>query len=119
MTLSEAQGFADLGMWQDAWEAIEALPGSDRATPGVLRLRLRCCAHLDGWGTGSKIAKILEGGAEADRESAARFYLALAAREVTRGGIPLAKDAVCRAVTAWPQIRLAVLDDPVLGPTLF
>jgi hypothetical protein len=43
MTITEAEGFADLGMWQEAWDALDDAPEPEGATPAGLRVRLRCC----------------------------------------------------------------------------
>ena len=52
---TEAEGFADLGLWQEAWEALEALPAEDRATPAALRVRLRCCPGVGAWDIGEHL----------------------------------------------------------------
>jgi len=32
--LDEAEGFADLGMWQESWQTIESLPADERSCIG-------------------------------------------------------------------------------------
>lgn len=40
---SEAEGLADLGVWDDAWNVLESLPAEERSESTALRVRLRCC----------------------------------------------------------------------------
>jgi hypothetical protein len=45
--LFEAEGFAALGMWEDAWLAIEGLPDSLRVHPYVLARSVSVLARMD------------------------------------------------------------------------
>lgn len=45
-SVTEAEGFAELGLWQDAWDLLEGLPAHERSAPAVLRVRLACCPPL-------------------------------------------------------------------------
>lgn len=115
MTLLEAEGLADLGMWQEAWEALEAIPAEERAVPRSLRVRLRCCPALGAWEIGKHVAGVLRDGDPADRATAANFYhqqaVLLAKQQQSNG----AKEAVAAAVQTWPDCRITVLDDPALS----
>lgn len=73
-TVTEAEGLAELGLWQDAWDALEALPAEDRSTPAVSRVRLACCPPLDAWELGKQLADLLREGDKDDRRSATTFY---------------------------------------------
>lgn len=59
MELREAEGYADLGMWQEAWDSLDEVPPAERATPAVMRIRIRCCAPLEAWGIGEEIAYLM------------------------------------------------------------
>ncbi|MCH7226766.1 hypothetical protein [Haloferula sp. A504] len=117
--LSEAEGLADLGLWQDAWEALEAFPAEERATPAALRVRLRCCPGVGAWEIGEHLAATLREGKEADRETAAGFYHALAVFHAKAGNRDAAEVAIKCAVDAWADIRVALIEDPVLGEEIF
>ncbi|MCH7227343.1 hypothetical protein [Haloferula sp. A504] len=117
--LSETEGLADLGLWQDAWDALEALPAEERATPAALRVRLRCCPGVGAWEIGEHLAGVLCDGKDSDRESAAGFYHALAVFHARAGRVEGARDSITAAASAWPDIRAAMLDDPALEGSLF
>ena len=69
-TVVDAEGLAELGLWDDAWAVLEALPAADRATPQALRVRLACCPCLDAWEIGRHVANLLRDGGERDLEAA-------------------------------------------------
>ena len=114
--LENAEGYAKLGLWQDAWEAIEELPDDVRAGIDAMRLRLRCCAPLGAWDLGAELAYLLAEGNPPDRKAAAAFWLALC-RECIED-THTAQACVAAAVAAWPDCRLAILDDLVLSEIL-
>lgn len=114
-TVTEAEGLAELGLWEDAWEALEALPAPDRATPQTLRVRLACCPPLGAWEIGRHVADLLRDGTEADRQAAARYFHAVALKWLAEGDRYAAGQAIKEAVKTWPDHRLAVLDDPRLA----
>lgn len=111
-SVTEAEGLAELGLWQEAWDALEALPAEERATPAALRVRLACCPNLGGWEIGRHVADLLKDGHEDDRRAASRFYHALALKWLAEGDRYAAGQAIKAAVKAWPDCRLELLDDP-------
>lgn len=115
VTATEAEGFADLEMWEDAWDALEELPAAERALPAALRVRLRCCPALGAWEIGRHVAGVLRDGAEPDRQAAARFFHAVALKWLAEGDQYAAGEAIKEAVKTWPEHRLALLDDPKLS----
>jgi hypothetical protein len=117
-TVTEAEGLAELGLWQDAWDALEALSGDAWKTSEAWRVRLRCCPHLGAWNAGTEIADLLKEGHDPDRETAARFYHALALRWLGEGDRYAAGLAIKAAAKAFPYHRLAMLDDPQLSDLL-
>jgi hypothetical protein len=58
-------------------------------------------------------------GLEADRKVAASFYHALAVYHAKAGNREASEKANAQAVEAWPEIRLALLDDPTLSEEIF
>ena len=85
VTITEAEGLAELELWQDAWDALEDLSAPDRVTPGALRVRLACCPPLAAWDIGRHVAAILREGEEPDRKAAAKFFHAVALKWLSEG----------------------------------
>ena len=111
-TITEAEGFSELGMFQAAWDTLEEISPDLRATPEALRVRLACCPALNAWDLAVGIAHLLKEGREPDRQAAARFYHALAMRWLAEGDRYAAGQAIKAAVKAWPDHRLKLLEDP-------
>lgn len=114
MSIQRAEGFAELGMWQDCWEAINELSGGEKSGREAERLRLRCCGPLQAWDLGAKLAYRLGQRLVEDRRAAAGFWLALG-----RADFALAHDCISAAVNAWPECREEVIGDPVLRKAIF
>jgi len=117
-TVTEAEGLAELELWQDAWDALEELPVLDRATPGALRVRLACCPALAAWDIGRQVAAILRVGEEPDRKAAARFFHAVALKWLSEGDRYAAGEAIKEAVKTWPDYRNEILDHSGLSEAL-
>ncbi|MEK7949846.1 hypothetical protein [Luteolibacter soli] len=109
-SVTEAEGLAELGLWQDAWDVLEAIPAAERSAPAVLRVRLACCPPLGAWTLGTHVADLLRDGCEEDRQSAAEFYHAIARKWLSEGDHYAAKQAMKAAAEAWPKLRLMMLD---------
>ncbi|MBB5350221.1 lipopolysaccharide biosynthesis regulator YciM [Haloferula luteola] len=108
----EAEGYAMLGMWHDAWEAIQSLPVEQRSSPEALRIRLRCSQGSQAWKMGVSVAEALEKGSERDREAVARFYSARAHSEVAADRMASARKSIKMACEAWPPIHIELARDP-------
>jgi lipopolysaccharide biosynthesis regulator YciM len=117
-TVDQAEGFAELGLFQDAWDALEALPAEGRGLPAALRVRLACCPTLKAWNAGIHIADFLKDGNEPDRKAAAKFFLELALKWVGEGDAYAAREAIKAAAKSWPDCRATILDDPILSEML-
>lgn len=108
-SLSRADSFAGLGMFERAWTELEELRPKARTDPQVLNLRLRIATALEKWSLGEVLVGVMESG-----ETVARFHHAYAL------SLSLARDGeaslvqIRAAVKAWPGIRLAIVDDPEL-----
>lgn len=111
----EAEGFADLGLWHDAWEAIEELPPGDRPARQALLVWPRCCPPLGAWEIGASIAGLLQDGGDDDRQHAAQFLHSLAVHQVSEGKPILARESIARAIACWPQC-LGPNPTTLLGP---
>jgi len=117
-SVTEAEGLAELGLWQDAWEVLEDLPAHEGSAPAALRVKLACCLPLNAWETGRHIADLLREGDEADRRNAATFFHALAVRWLAEGDRYAAGEAVKAALSTWPKQRLKMLEDPEVSDLL-
>jgi hypothetical protein len=112
--LTRAEGFFELGMFEEAWNETEELPPIDRTEPLVLELRLRILTALSQWELGESVAKILiPSPVEPDkcRETCARFHHARARYLCETGDNEAARLAMRAASDAWPEIRMELVDD--------
>lgn len=115
MTLDEAQGLAELELWDDAWQALDELPPEDQLDPRVIRLRLECAIGMERWNTVMELAGHLSRGDDQDRLAAAAGFRLLAVVAIQSRHIDTAKDLVARAIEAWPDSRRDMEDDPELA----
>ncbi len=116
----EAQGFAELGLFADAWGLIDDLPPAMRTHPEALRVRLMCATGLQKWELGSDLVRLLgETGNPLElREVAGRFHLARARWHLQAGERIEAREAVRLLAVCWPEGRIQILDDPGLAGLL-
>ena len=117
---TEAQGFAELGLFADAWSLIDDLPPAMRTHPEALRVRLVCCTGLQKWELGEDLARLLgEVGNPLElRETAGKFHLANARHLLRSGCRDAAVGEVLRLAKCWPEGRVLILDDPGLSGLL-
>lgn len=57
--ITEAEGLAELGFFEFAWEVLETLPPVDRVGPAVLSVRLMVCQGLARWELGQEIVRYI------------------------------------------------------------
>ncbi len=119
VTIEEAEGLAELQMWEDAWAAMEDLSPDERATPAALRVRLQCCPGMGAWDIGEHVAGLLRDGDDLDRRMAAFFYHADARRLIEAGDRIAAAASIKAAVEMWPDSRKAIMLDPLLVAEFF
>jgi len=110
----EAEGFVILGMYEEAWELVDALPPEIRATSPVLRVRLACAMAAERFDTVQEIAQVLAKAGRADAQFAARVLHELAAIHYLSGHVELAKHLMESAVEAHPDQRMSIIADPHL-----
>lgn len=142
MSLTEAQGYFDLGLYDDAWQSIEDQPTEDRESCDAFKLRLKILAATDRWeqchflsdglvqsDPSWPLPKLL--GAEAldkqgEIERALAFLVAgevhlqnepgfwyqLGSYHARLGDALEAKEAVARLAQLAPDLRVKVLEDP-------
>ncbi|WP_386780951.1 hypothetical protein [Luteolibacter ambystomatis] len=115
MTIEEVQGYALLGMYQEAWDAALDLDPDDRMVADVWRVRAGCAPHLGAWDEGEVLAELLRHGSDNDRMVAFTFFHKFAVHLLALGKMGEAKAAVKKASEAAPARRLALLDDPALA----
>lgn len=117
-SLTTAEGYFDLGMFEDAWNVTEELPPIDRTEPLALELRLRILTGLSQWELGEHIANVLVSSAvkpQKCRETVAKFRHGYARYLCQTGMIVLAKEQIRLAVEAWEPIRKEIVDDDGLA----
>ena len=107
--IAEAEGYAELGLWPECWEAVESLPDYLRHARGAIRLRLRCCPALGAWELGEELAISLARGDGQDKKLAAGFWL-----DWARACPSLGRTCVASAIEAWPECEQLILKDALL-----
>lgn len=112
MTITQAQGYLELGMFSEAIAAIRQLPSDLQTAPAALRIRARSSAALGDWNTANEVADILRHGNEVDREHAACCYQSIAADHFKFGRLEEATNLLRRSISTRPQQRPLILDDP-------
>jgi hypothetical protein len=116
LTTDEAEGYADLGMWIDAWNALRALPENEPFTPLARRIALRCAGPLKQWETGDLLAHELSEGCPEDRIAVATFRHFQAQMYVRVGNNLAASDAIEDALKVWPDYREFLAQHPIPIP---
>lgn len=110
-----ASGYADLSMWEECWQAIEELE-EGRLEPEVMMLRLRVCVALEWWEMGENVAGFLASSERGKAKRSAAEYFHRRAQLMCRSGkIEAARREVARAVAAWRDVRLEILEDDSLA----
>lgn len=115
---SEAEGYLDLNLFEDAWHAIDELPEDARASAPAIRIRMRAAAGLERRDMVEILATNLQYGEACHREEAANAFHALAREHLSRGNLDKAREMVRAAVTIWPDQRLKIIEDSVLEALL-
>ena len=145
-TLLVATGYAELGMWSEAWDELEAIDDAARVSFDVLALRLEVLVQLKRWepaailadsliAKGVTAAEIFLNGAYAVRRCRSlteakefllkgphlagkdpHFHFNLACYECQLGNIPAAKEQLEHAFKLDASLREDALDDPDLEP---
>jgi predicted Zn-dependent protease len=144
-TLNAAQGFFQLGMWNESWNELEALPPETRHRPQVILLRVMIYNNLKRWEEASIIGRgalhhypdfgalyvatahalrHYSGAAEARAvivagesylEEEAVFHYMLACYDSALGNLDDAKEGLARAFELKKSLRLMALDEPDLA----
>lgn len=118
--ITEAQGFAELGLFADAWSLIDDLPPAMRTHPEALRVRQICATGLQKWELGADLARLLgeTGNSLELREVAGRFHLAYARHLLREGRRTESVEQIRLLAICWPEGRVLILDDPGLSALL-
>ena len=123
LTLAAAEGFVQLGLYQDGWDELERLDPEARSAPPVLRLRLQIYAGMKRWEDVNVLGRSLLAKLPPDAEPhppgelrafRAEVLYRLGCAECQLSNIVEAKTSLERAFTLNPELRLRALDDPDL-----
>ena len=83
-TLTEAVGYLELGMLQDAWDALEEIPAEQRHLPPVLHVRLEIYRRMEKYeGMATISRKLLQ-----KSPSCLSEQLRLLHEKITKKGLP-------------------------------
>ena len=107
--IDEAEGLAELGLWQEAWDALCNLPPQMKRLRSVARPALACCFQLGLWGAGEIFVERLRGGTSRDQRAAAIFLLERARSFPSQSATWLAA-----AIEIFPGCAGGILKDPAL-----
>jgi hypothetical protein len=116
MSLEEAEGYALLEMFDDAWAAVEDLSREERVGRRAMRVRIRCAVWHQNYELAEVLANVLRHGEEIDRILAACTFQTLAARFSERGQTKRAGELIDAAIETSPEQRLAILCDSRFPP---
>lgn len=104
--LNEAQGYFDLELWKEAWEATEKLAKYEKANPEVAALRLQIVVKLALWEKGEEVADLVgESPAIELRRLSAQYFLDRARDTYEEGDRPEAHRQFQKSIEKWPGIR--------------
>ncbi|MEM9281937.1 MAG: hypothetical protein AAGA96_08935 [Verrucomicrobiota bacterium] len=120
-TLNEAEGFFQLCLWQDAWDAMEGMHKGERHNPEVAHLRLRIAVELEDWEACERVANHVSSSPRVDlKRSAAQFFLDRARVHSDGGDSAEALRNFRKALSAWKGIRkeFTESENEGLGPEL-
>jgi predicted Zn-dependent protease len=107
----EAEGYYELELFVEAWEALENLPPEDRASPHVIAMRVRILIALNR----SENARIVAEGLINQFPFVAASWLTMARVQVAEGNVDAAKESLSNAFTLDEDLRLDALEDPRLA----
>jgi hypothetical protein len=107
-TLTNAQGYFDLGLFTEAWEALDRLPVEVRESNKAMELRLKILAATERWEKRQWLAQGLT--VSTTGWASPWFYLAMG--KAKTGHVQEAKEAIRKLIDLDPAWRLKVLEDP-------
>jgi hypothetical protein len=114
-TITAAQGFFELGMWQAAWDELETIPPDERHLLEVIVLRLRLAtAEAVHKVDGAKKANALLRKGESAHSAGSEYHYVLACLYAELGDIESAKDRLGRAFVIEPNLRPRAVEEPAL-----
>lgn len=103
--LNRAEGYCQLELWKDAWDAMEELYNCEKAHPEAAAIRLRIVVALSMWEKGEEVADHLSESARIEyKRKAAQYYLKRARVIFHEGDPPEARRHFQKAIGAWPGI---------------
>ena len=110
--LQAAQGWLELGNWQEANAELENITPELRVHPDVLRIRWHVYASAKHWHLAVEVTKALTTMLPNDAES----WLGLACSECQMGRLGEAKRCLEKALDLDTRLRLLALEAPDLEP---
>jgi hypothetical protein len=113
--IREAEGYAELGLFLEAWEKLEDLPPDQRLLPGVIRVRLIVCEGLQKWSLGKELAALVDPPQPLSlREAAGNFLMAMSNHLCLTADRKAALEALRAAVDIWPEGRERAVQSAIM-----
>jgi tetratricopeptide (TPR) repeat protein len=97
--LAEAVGYLELGMPQDAWDALEEIPAEERHLPPVLQIRLEIYRHMEKYEGMATMAEHLTKQFPED----AQYWISLAYAQRRYLNLQTAERTLLEAFTRFPE----------------
>ena len=116
---NEAQGYLDLGMFEEALLELNQLHPDLLASPGGLRILIRAATGLERWDMAFEVAILLREGNRDDRIEAGCCFHSLAAHYYLDGRDAEARAMILQAIETNPEQRERILEDPRLAGLVF
>jgi len=109
-SLGQAEGYCELGMWEQAWNVLDDLPEELRPHPDVISRRLDVLIGLKHWGK----ALILANSLARITPMRADVWFRLACIQAQLEAVDEAKKAIARCVEIDPDWRARIIAEPAL-----
>lgn len=108
--VAKAEGYMELGMFDEAWDVLDALDATDQRLASVLGLRVQILIGTESWAK----AEILASSIVAVMPQFALAWYTLAQAYAQQGKILPAKEALTRACAADEKYKVQALVDELL-----
>lgn len=109
-----AEGYLELGEFQEAWDFTETIPCIQRICPGIVRVRIICAIALRQFEIAEELACFLGTGPSPFRKFAGGILHELAGAYCHAGDTEHARKLISDAIRIWPDERFSIIENPAL-----
>lgn len=101
--ISQAEGYLELEMFEEAWHAIDGLPSEERTNPRALRVRMFAAFAIGRHEAAEVLARLLSATESPERKAAGFILSQLAGIHLAAGDEGKARELVKAAIHADPD----------------